>query len=428
MASLSVKELKKLVTLKTHDDGGGGSRSLSGMDKAELQTLVHDLLGATASSPDEIAELLATTATSSTPTKKKKKPRRTQQHQPQSQHQQQATEFGNMDPDQLRAQARMMRSMTPQQIRMTHPQLAKMSDSQIQAAADQMDMMANNPQMMAMAKEQMSKMTPEQMADLQQGGGGGGGPGLGMPTMPAQNDPQQAAKTIGEMTPEQLRYQATMLRSTDPDTIRRMNPQMAQMTDAQISAAAAQFEMMASNPAMAKMAMEQMKGMTPAQMQAAQQGGMEGAGGMDPTEMFKNMDKTQLKQMLAMVQQNPDSIQQLAASTGISEAQIKQGVDMFANMDDTKMDMALKGIKSVQKMNQVWTTVNTKVGGNLKWLLILMCLVVMGLLINYVAYRYGGGGSSSSSSPTIVPPTIPTTTASFEDPINANDDNEFDEF
>ena len=338
------------------------------------------------------------------------------------------------------------------------------TNSQIQAAADQMDMMANNPQMMAMAKEQMSKMTPEQIAELQQGGGGG--PGLGMPTMPAQNDPQQAAKTIGEMTPEQLRYQATMLRSTDPDTIRRMNPQMAQMTDAQISAAAAQFEMMASNPAMAKMAMEQMKGMTPAQMQAAQQGGMEGAGGMDPTEMFKNMDKTQLKQMLAMVQQNPDSIQQLAASTGISEAQIKQGVDMFANMDDTKMDMALKGyvciivspfssslthysiqptpiphyyfpfpdfiispnnsIKSVQKMNQVWTTVNTKVGGNLKWLLILMCLVVMGLLINYVAYRYGGG--SSSSSPTIVPPTIPTTTASFEDPINANDDNEFDEF
>lgn len=216
--------------------------------------------------------------------------------------------------------------------------------SQIQAAADQMDMMANNPQMMAMAKEQMSKMTPEQIADLQQNGGGGAG--MGMPTMPAQNDPQQAAKTIGEMTPEQLRYQATMLRSTDPATIRRMNPQMAQMTDAQISAAAAQFDMMASNPAMAKMAMEQMKGMTPAQMQAAQQGGMDGAGGMggmDPTEMFKNMDKTQLKQMLAMVQQNPDSIQQLAASTGISEAQIKQGVDMFANMDDTKMDMALKG-------------------------------------------------------------------------------------
>ena len=129
MASLSVKELKKLVTLKTHNDDGGGGSRLSGMDKAELQTLVHDLLGATASSPDEIAELLATTATtSSTPTTKKKKPRRTQQHQPQSQHQQQATEFGNMDPDQLRAQARMMRSMTPQQIRMTHPQLANMSD------------------------------------------------------------------------------------------------------------------------------------------------------------------------------------------------------------------------------------------------------------------------------------------------------------
>ena len=207
-----------------------------------------------------------------------------------------------------------------------------------------MEMMANNPQMMAMAKEQMSKMTPEQIADLQQGGGGGGGgPGRGMPTLPAQNDPQQAAKTIGEMTPEQLRSQATMLRSTDPDTIRRRNPQMAHMTDGQISAAAAQFDRMAANPAMAKMAMEQMKGMTPAQLQAAQHGGMEGAGGMDPTEMFKNMDKTQLKQMLAMVQQNPDSIQQLAASTGISEAQIKQGVDMFANMDDTKMDMALKG-------------------------------------------------------------------------------------
>ena len=132
IASLSVKELKKLVTLKTQDGGSGGSSRLSGMDKAELQTRVHDLLGATASSPDEIAELLATTATTSstTPTKKKKKPRHPhQQHQQQqSLHQQQATEFGNMDPNQLRAQARMMRSMTPQQIRMTNPQLANMSD------------------------------------------------------------------------------------------------------------------------------------------------------------------------------------------------------------------------------------------------------------------------------------------------------------
>ena len=76
-------------------------------------------------------------------------------------------------------------------------------------------------------------------------------------------------------------------------------------------------------------------------------------------------------------------------------------------------------------MNQVWTTLNTKVGGNLKWILILICLVVMGLLINYISYWYGG---SSSSRTTIVPPTISTTTASFEDPINANDDNEFDEF
>ena len=74
-----------------------------------------------------------------------------------------------------------------------------------------------------------------------------------------QNDPQHAAKLIGEMTPEQLRYQATMLQSN-----------MAQMTDAQMLTALSQLEMM--TVALQKLAMPQMQNMTTAeQMQAAQQ-------------------------------------------------------------------------------------------------------------------------------------------------------------
>ena len=61
-----------------------------------------------------------------------------------------------------------------------------------------------------------------------------------------------------------------MMRTMDPATVRRMNPQLANMSDAQLRMAADQMEMMANNPSMMKTAVEQMKNMDPAHLQKMQ--------------------------------------------------------------------------------------------------------------------------------------------------------------
>jgi len=82
-----------------------------------------------------------------------------------------------------------------------------------------------------------------------------------MPQDMTQDQWQQAQNEMANADPEQMKAQARMMKNMDKASIRRMNPQFANMTDAQIDMAATQMEMMASNPAMMKMAMSQMQGM-----------------------------------------------------------------------------------------------------------------------------------------------------------------------
>ena len=79
-----------------------------------------------------------------------------------------AEQLSNMSPDQLRQQARMMRTMDPSMIRRMNPQLANMTDFQLRQAADQMEMMANNPSMMKMASEKMKNMDPSELRKMQE--------------------------------------------------------------------------------------------------------------------------------------------------------------------------------------------------------------------------------------------------------------------
>mmetsp|Transcript_14653 Transcript_14653/g.43683 ORF Transcript_14653/g.43683 Transcript_14653/m.43683 type:complete len:487 (-) Transcript_14653:55-1515(-) len=96
-----------------------------------------------------------------------------------------------------------------------------------------------------------------------------------MPPNISQTDWERAQQEMQNADPEQMKAQARMMKTMDKASIRRMNPQFAQMSDAQIDMAAQQMEMMASNPAMMKMAMQQMQGMNAQQAQsmAAQQMG-----------------------------------------------------------------------------------------------------------------------------------------------------------
>ena len=320
--SLSNKELKSIlrhreVVLK-----------FQGMDKTDLQDKLKELT----TSPLEIAEWLAhanapTGASSSSSASDDKAASAAGGMEGHMNDQ-----MDSMNPDMLRQQAQMMRSMPPATVRSMNPQLAHMSDAQIQQAAAQMEMMASNPHMMAQAKKQMKNMTPAQKKQYEkamaQQGGGQGRPAAGTGAAGTQN-PQDM---LANMSPDQLQQQAQMMRSMPKDTIRSMNPQLAHMTDAQIDQAAMQMEMMAGNPELMKMASEQMKNLSPEQMQEMMKGGAgtggggaggdrmnpmmmpgAGAGGnksgsagtdmanMDPAKMLETMDTAQIRQMMNML-------------------------------------------------------------------------------------------------------------------------------
>lgn len=260
----------------------------------------------------------------------------------------------------------------------------------------------------------------------------------GTPTTatPGTAGPAQAAEQLQNTSPEQLRQQAQMMRNMDPNVIRRMNPQLANMTDQQIRAAADQMEMMANNPQMMRAAAEQMRAMSPEQLAAMQNGGM-GAGpsplagggggvpngqpdlsqmGGDPAQMLANMDKGQLKQMLHTLKDNPEMLRQFSDMTGMSEEQVKQGVEIFAEMDDTKMDAALKVMQKVQQAKDTWTRVDAKTGGHLKKILVGIGLALVGLVVWWLFLRSGG------SVATTVGTTIPNLDLKAKSVLDDEDD------
>jgi hypothetical protein len=401
LESLSVKELKMILKKKNNDG------ELVGMDKSDLRSEVTKLMSSKSESESESAdenEIPKLLAKAKLSLPKPVAPVTVNNNNP-GVGSQAADNLGNMNPDQLRQQARMMRTMDPNYIRQTNPQLAHMSDEQIRGAADQMEMMANNPAMMKQAADQIRNMDPTELQRMQAqmtgGNNGTASSGSTIPTnttsttplnvapngTPTANQAEQAANMMANMSPDQLRQQAQMLKTMDPNTIRATNPQLAHMTDEQIKQAASQFEMMASNPAMMKMAMEQLKGgagqpgSSPADM-AAQMG----AGG-DAGQMLANMDKTQMKQMLNSLKESPEMMKQFAGMTGMNEEQLRKGVESFASMDDTKMDSALKMMQTAQKAKDKWNTVNSKVGGHLLKILIVMGVLLIGYIVSYIVIR-----------------------------------------
>ena len=175
-----------------------------------------------------------------------------------------------------------------------------------------MEMMAVNPQMVKMASDQMKKLSRDKIKRMQeQMTNNGSSPkpsaavGITTSTSSATHPALNAAHIMENVTLEQMTEQAKMFKNTDPDTIRRMRPHLANMSDDQIKAVATQFEMMASNPELMKMSLDQMKNMSPDKMQ--QTTNLQGATyslsdmnnlGVNPSKILANIDKKQMKQML----------------------------------------------------------------------------------------------------------------------------------
>lgn len=410
-SSLSIKEL--IAVLKAEN---GDSEDLTGMEKSELQSKVALI------SEEKIAEILAVAnAPAARPTRTVAAPALDPT--------QAASQLENIDPAQLRQQAMAMKQMDPATIRRMNPQFRNMTDQQIRMAADQMLLMANNPTMMKQYTEQMKKMKPEELQHMQnQMMGGGDVPAAtsGQTRQTKTNASprpkkektmhdqyQEASKQMANMTPEQLKQQAAMMKSMEPDTLRAMNPHFASMSDAQIRQAADQFEMMASNPEMLRMAMDSIKDLSPEEAEKLQKEGMTsmnsaapnqaagGSPGMNPSDMLKNMDKKQLKNMLKMVQGNPEMLKQFAGMSGMSDDQLKSIVDNLAQMDDDKLDKAVYMMQKAQGAKDLWSKVNGMAGGQLLKIVIASVVLLAFLVLRWL---FGGGGGVADASLNAAPP------------------------
>ena len=149
---------------------------------------------------------------------------------------------------------------------------------------------------------------------------------------------QNGAERMSNVSPEQLRQQAAMMRSMDPATLRRMNPQMANFTDEQIKMAANQMETMANNPSMMKMAAEQMKHMSPQDLSNMQRQATTTSTTNTGSRITKEQMETQAQQMSNM---SPEQLKQQAqALRSMDPATIRRMNPQMANMTDEQIQMA----------------------------------------------------------------------------------------
>lgn len=371
--SLSIKEIKAVLAAKNKQSDELTGRG--GIDKSQLLSLVRD----TVESEEEVAEILALA------TVKEQKISTKKDYDLKNKIQQEASQVANMSPEQIRSQAQMMRSMDSATIRRMNPAMANFTDAQIKMAADQMEAMANNPDMFKGMVDQMKNMSGsdlDQVRRMQNGGGAPATAGFGNTMAPPSHNssPQGAVditkqqmetglQNMANLTPEQLRQQATMMKSMDPATLRRMNPAMANWNDSQIQMAITQMDQMASNPDMMKTMTEQVKNMNPEDIKKMQAGTIPGdsangaVGGMpgmpqNPMEMLQNADPAQIKQMINMVKDNPEMMKSMLRSANpsmgdkISDDQISKTMEMFANMDDKKIERLMKFGSYAQKARE----------------------------------------------------------------------------
>eukprot|EP00555_Chaetoceros_dichaeta_P002451 CAMPEP_0198251356 /NCGR_PEP_ID=MMETSP1447-20131203/2208_1 /TAXON_ID=420782 /ORGANISM="Chaetoceros dichaeta, Strain CCMP1751" /LENGTH=492 /DNA_ID=CAMNT_0043936347 /DNA_START=32 /DNA_END=1510 /DNA_ORIENTATION=+ len=372
--SLSIKELKVVLTAKNKDSD---VLAAGGIDKSQLLNIVRD----TVESEEEVAEILALATVTEQKVNTKK------DYDLKNKMQQEYSQVASMSPDAIRSQAQMMKSMDSATIRRMNPAMANFTDAQIKMAADQMEMMSNNPDMFKGMVDQMKNMSGsdlEQVRRMQNGGapsaefvnnmappslnpalgGGGGGAPVGDIT---KQQMETGLNNMANLTPEQLRQQAAMMKSMDPATLRRMNPAMANWSDSQIQMAISQMDMMAGNPDMMKTMTEQVKNMNPEDIKKMQAGTMSpdaanGApGGMpqDPMQMLQNADPAQIKQMINMVKDNPAMMKDMLRSANpsmgdkISDDQISKTMEMFANLDDKKIERLMKLGSYAQKAREL---------------------------------------------------------------------------
>merc|ERR1711971_1459333 len=122
------------------------------------------------------------------------------------------------------------------------------------------------------------------------------------------------------------------------------------------------MELMANNPSLFEMAKNQMKNLTPEQMQQMQNTMQQSPSTAtspstpsplssnnmmdDPTKLLENMNGKQLKDMMRVVKDNPEMMKQFGVGGG-GEEQMKKTIDVFDKLSESQLDTAIKVIKGI---------------------------------------------------------------------------------
>ncbi|KAL3778495.1 hypothetical protein HJC23_000508 [Cyclotella cryptica] len=443
ISSLSISEMKGMLLVSLKQDKE--PEEWKGLNKEDLQKMVADVT----TRPDEIASLIAKA------NEPKAVPTANNNHANASFTSEQLREATNrmtqMDPAQLRQQARKMKAIGPAALRNLNPQMANMTDEQINMAISQMEAMANNPEMLRMATEQMKGMGEAELREAIGQSGASAAPRPVVSTSSASTSTsvlpdavksmtsdqfKEASKKISSLSPGQLKSQAAMLKSMPLETLRKTNPQMANMTDDQIKIAIEQMERMAEDPSMMKLAAEQMKNMDENQFESIKamfQGGGVGSTSSstaqststtngqaamadlmsDPSKMMESLlsNPEQLSSMIKTMKQNPDLIKSVMRSQmGIKDdngdvtnpdprmEQMEKAIDQFANMSDEQLDKYIKYANKAQRVFQpVLSSFNkakTTLGVSSKAMIIVMNLFICGVIALLVMWIRSRGGAT----------------------------------
>jgi hypothetical protein len=274
-------------------------------------------------------------------------------------------------------------------------------------AIAQMEAVASDPSQLRMAADQMRNMSEgdlERVLDQTATAMGGGGkaatvtavppPPAAAPAPPVSKAQlEHAARQMSSMSPAQLRRQAAMLRSMPIGALRDANPHMSGMTDAQIEASIAQFETMADNPDMMRMAVEALS--DPDKLDSATNS-MDSMGAAVAGGMLSDPD--QLNSAVKAMKRNPQMLKQMLTSQrGVSESQKEQMsrvIDSFATMDDARLEGYLKLANVVQEV-AVRPIVRTKeaLGLSTKTTLFILWIIMtlLACLVAMLAWRWWYG-------------------------------------
>ena len=151
------------------------------------------------------------------------------------------------------------------------------------------------------------------------------------------------------------------------------------------------------------MSAEDMRKMQQSGALGAGAGGGGAAGGVNPTQMLKDMKPEQLKQMVRMMKQNPEMMKQMlpGGGMGMGEDQINKTIEALGNMDEAQLEKTLQAAQMFQTYTEpiqnAWNKANAVFCGQLRRILMLLFSLGMAMLFRYLFLSSASTDSSSAA-------------------------------